>query len=99
MRHQLSGSLYVERANRDRRPADRSQEVWALATACGYVIGAASMCQSISEARIAVTADRMSEMLALYPDGTRGYCAAAFEEAFADGKASIASGEMDEGAA
>ena len=99
MRRQLSGTPYVERTKCDPQPADRSHEVWALATTCGYVVGAASVCPSISEARIAVTADRMSEMLALYPDGTRQFCASAFEEAFAEGKASIANGELDEGAA
>ena len=98
MRRQLSETPYVERTNHDDQPADRSHEVWALATTCGYVVGAASVCPSISEARIAVTADRMSEMLALHPDGTRQFCASAFEEAFAEGKASIASGEMGEDA-
>ena len=71
MRRQLSRTPYVERTNRDPRPTDRSHEVWALATTCGYVMGADSMCPSISRARVAVTADRMSEMLALYPHGTR----------------------------
>ena len=68
---ETGGSMRRQLSNRDPQPADRSHEVWALATTCGYVMGADSMCPSISRARVAVTADRMSEMLALYPHGTR----------------------------
>jgi hypothetical protein len=56
------------------------------------------MCPTISEARIAVTADRVGETLRLYSDETREHSAAAFQEAFQDGKASIQSDEIDESA-
>jgi hypothetical protein len=96
MGQQLYGRLHPDR---DSRVTDgRAEEARALATACGYVLGAASMCASISEGRIAVTAGRIAETLRLYGEETRENCAAAFEEAFADGKASIQSGEIDESA-
>jgi hypothetical protein len=78
---------------------DRSEEVRVLATACGFAMGAASMCPSIPEVRLAVAVDRIAEMLRLYDHGTREHCAASFDEAFADGKASVASGEIDDSTA
>jgi hypothetical protein len=73
-----------------------SGQVAALATAFGYVLGAASMCPTIDEARIAVTADRLAEILKLCADDERETCAGAFEEAILEGKESVAAGEIDE---
>jgi hypothetical protein len=84
---------------RDARSDDRSEQVEALATACGYALGAALKCHSIAEERLLAAADRIVEMLRRFDDGTRKHCVAAFKEALADGKASVDSGEIDESTA
>jgi hypothetical protein len=71
-------------------------EARVLAAAFGYVLGAASMCQNIEEARVAVTAERLAEILKNYGDEATETLAAKFGEAFADGKSSLATGEIDE---
>jgi hypothetical protein len=97
MRHRRPGTREAPRG--DGRANDRSGDVEALATACGYALGAALMCHSIAEERILVAGDRIVEMLQRFDDATRKHCVAAFKVALADGKASIASGEVDESAA
>ena len=42
---------------------DRSEEVRVLATACGFALGAASMCPSIPEVRLAVAVDRLRDIV------------------------------------
>ena len=96
MGHPLSGTLYFELPSADARRNDGAAEARALATTCGYVLGAALICPSIAEERILVAADRIVEMLRLYNGRTRKHCVTAFREALADGRASIASGEIDE---
>ena len=97
MRHRRSRIL--EAPPGDARPDDRSEQVEALATACGYALGAALKCHSIAEERLLVAADRMVEMLQRLDHGTRKHCVAAFKEALVDGKASVDSGEIDESTA
>ena len=95
MRNRRSRSLEAPRGDA-RSDDDRSEDVEALATACGYALGAALMCHSIAEERILVAADRIVEMLRRFDDGTRKHCVAVFKAALADGKASVDSGEIDE---
>jgi hypothetical protein len=94
MRHRRSRTLDAPRG--DTRTDDRLEEVEALATACGFALGAALMCHSIAEERILVAADRIVEILRRFDDGTRRDCVVAFKEALADGKASVDSGQIDE---
>jgi hypothetical protein len=99
MRHPLSEAFYLEAPNGGARRDNRAEDARALATTCGYVLGAALMCPSIADERILVAADRIIEMLRVFDGRVRKDCAAAFKEALAKGKSSIASGEIDESTA
>ncbi len=97
MREQLSTSFRRETTV----PEDygsSSDEMRALAAAFGYVLGAASLCPSIEEARVAVATDRLSDFLRAYRCGSdeREICAAIFKEGISDGKESLTRGEIDD---